>query len=317
MKFNTEKNKQSLKFFRASQILKRFRPLRIWFSSRNYKIIFKKIIIGFVILAVVFVFDFWLFSPKEFSSQPTPEQEPIEQDYQEPSSVETPPIEDIPEIPEPEQEVIEHDFSLELKESVDLSVPFAVQAPFAEWDELHKEACEEAVLIIANAWLDGEELTKEQVDEQILASVKWQQDNWGGHYDLNVSETIRLANQYFGIEKIYITNVDSIDNVKYELSKGNIVIVPTAGRLLENPYYRQPGPSYHMLVVKGYNEKEIITNDPGTKRGADFTYSYDNFFQAIHDWPFSLDEIKFLSDDEKAEEVMLQGEKIMIVVEKE
>jgi len=196
-------------------------------------------------------------------------------------------------------------------------VPFVVQAPFAEWDELHKEACEEAVLIIANAWLNNQELTKEEADEQILDSVKWQEDNWGGHYDLNASETIILANQYFGIERIYITNVDSIDNVKYELSKGNIVIVPTAGRLLENPYYQTPGPPYHMLVAKGYNKKGIITNDPGTRLGADFIYSDNIFFNAIHNWPFSLDQVKFLSKDEKAEEVMLQGEKVMIVVEKE
>ncbi len=280
------------------------------------KSLFQKIIIGFVVLAVVFVFDFWLFSPKDFSSTPDVEQKPLEQDYQEQNSTENFPIGNIPEESEIEETIVQ-DFSSELEESVDLSVPFIVQAPFAEWDELHKEACEEAVLIIANAWLNNQELTKEQANEQILDSVKWQEDNWGGHYDLNASETVRLADQYFGIEKIYITNVDSIDNVKYELSKGNIVIVPAAGRLLKNPYYRQPGPPYHMLVVKGYNKKGIITNDPGTRLGADFIYSDDIFFKAIHDWPFSLDEIKFLSKDEKAEEVMLQGEKVMIVVEKE
>jgi len=280
------------------------------------KSLFQKIIIGFVVLAVVFVFDFWLFSPKDFSSTPDVEQKPLDQDYQEQNSTENFPIGNIPEESEIEETIVQ-DFSSELEESVDLSVPFIVQAPFAEWDELHKEACEEAVLIIANAWLNNQELTKEQANEQILDSVKWQEDNWGGHYDLNASETVRLADQYFGIEKIYITNVDSIDNVKYELSKGNIVIVPAAGRLLKNPYYRQPGPPYHMLVVKGYNKKGIITNDPGTRLGADFIYSDDIFFKAIHDWPFSLDEIKFLSKDEKAEEVMLQGEKVMIVVEKE
>lgn len=278
--------------------------------------LFQKIVIGFVILAVIFVFDFWLFSPKEFLSAPDVEQKPLEQNEQEQNLTEDFLIGDISEEPEIEEPII-HDFSSELEESVDLSVPFIVQAPFAEWDELHKEACEEAVLIMANAWLNNQKLTKEQADEQILDLVKWQEDNWGGHYDLNASETVRLANQYFGIERIYTTKVDSIDNVKYELSKGNIVIVPMAGRLLENLHYRQPGPPYHMLVAKGYNEKGIITNDPGTLFGADFVYSDDIFFKAIHDWPFSLDEIKFFSEDEKADEVMRQGEKVMIVVEKE
>ena len=283
------------------------------------KTLFKKIIVGFIILAVVFVFDFWIFSPKEFSSNPEVEEEstePLKQEEQGQTSTENFPIGDIPEEIKIEEPVVQ-DFSLELKESVDLLVPFIVQAPFADWDEPYKEACEEAVLIIAKAWLNNQELTKEQADKQILDSVKWQEENWGGHYDLNASETVRLANQHFGIEKIYVTNVDSIDNVKYELSKGNLVIVPMAGQLLENPNYQDPGPPYHMLVAKGYNKKGIITNDPGTKRGADFIYSDDIFFNAIHDWPFSLEEVKFLSKYEKAEEIELQGEKVMIVVEKE
>ena len=287
-------------------------------TERNKRIL-KKIIVGFIALAVIFVFDFWLFSPREFSSEPAAEQELLEQTDQETPLTESSPVQDIPEEPElEEEEVVEQEpVFLDLKPVVDLSVPFAVQAPFAEWDELHNEACEEIALIIANAWLNDQELTKETAEEQILDLVDWQEKNWGGHYDLNVSEIVRLANQYFGMEKIYFTRVNNINDVKNELSKGNIVIVPTAGRLLENPYYRQPGPPYHMLVVKGYNEKEIITNDPGTKRGADFTYSYDIFFEAIHDWPFSLDQVKFLSKDERAEEVRLQGEKMMIVVVKE
>lgn len=282
----------------------------------------QKIIIGLIALATVFVFDFWLFSPREISSNEVPvrnqklpetsetkesreTEKPLEtKDYDLGRFANNPVEEEEPVIPR------------EIKEKVDLPVPFTSQAPFAEWDDLHNEACEEAALIMAKAWLDDQELSKEQAEEQILSSVSWQEENWGGHYDLNVSDTIRLGNRYFGMERIYFTEVNGIDDVKYELSKGNVVIIPTAGRLLKNPYYKQPGPAYHMLVVKGYDKKEIITNDPGTRLGADFKYSYDTFFQAIHDWPFSLGESNSLSKDEKAEEVRLKGEKMMIVVEK-
>ena len=45
------------------------------------------------------------------------------------------------------------------------------------------------------------------------------------------------------------------------------------------------GPLYHMLVVKGYTKDgTIITNDPGTRRGADFLYDPDALFNAVHDW---------------------------------
>jgi len=149
---------------------------------------------------------------------------------------------------------------------------------FTKWDDLHNEACEEASLIMAESWIKNEVLKKEDLNQRILDSVAWQEQNWNGHFDINVQEVVELANEYFGIEKIYYTSVNSINDIKKELNEGNLVIVPTAGRLLNNPHYRNPGPSYHMLVVVGYNKKEIITNDPGTRNGESFSYPNDTFF---------------------------------------
>ena len=40
-----------------------------------------------------------------------------------------------------------------------------------------------------------------------------------------------------------------------------------------------------MLIIKGYTkEGNFITNDPGTRRGADFIYSPGVLMNAIHDW---------------------------------
>ncbi|MCD6442254.1 C39 family peptidase [bacterium] len=203
-----------------------------------------------------------------------------------------------------------------LKPEVKIDVPFYVQSPFAKWDNLHNEACEETSLIMVESWVKDEALNQEELNQRILDSVAWQEENWNGHFDLNVQKVVELANQYFGIKRIYYTSLNSINDVKKELSKGNLVIVPAAGRLLGNPHYRSPGPAYHMLVVVGYNKKEIITNDSGTRKGESFSYPNDIFFNAIHDWPFSLKEFKYLSKDEKAEEVKLQGKKMMIIVEK-
>ncbi len=43
-----------------------------------------------------------------------------------------------------------------------LSVPFTPQAPTANWDELHNEACEEASAIMANAYFSG--MTKQTLN---------------------------------------------------------------------------------------------------------------------------------------------------------
>ena len=224
------------------------------------------------------------------------------------------PINTEPVFPKELVEETEDDFIL--KPEVKINVPFYVQSPFAKWDDLHNEACEEASLIMVESWIRGEELDDEKLNQRILDSVAWQEEKWGGHFDLNTKEVVELANRYFKIEKIYFTSLDSLNDIKKELSRGNLVIVPTAGRLLGNPHYRNPGPAYHMLVIVGYNKKEVITNDPGTRKGESFSYSNDIFFNAIHDWPFSLEEFRYLSKDEKAEEVKLQGKKMMIVVEK-
>ena len=39
-----------------------------------------------------------------------------------------------------------------------------------------------------------------------------------------------------------------------------------------------------MVVVRGWTIDKIITNDPGTRRGEEFTYDPDVLFNAIHDW---------------------------------
>jgi len=60
--------------------------------------------------------------------------------------------------------------------------------------------------------------------------------------------------------------------------------VPAAGRELGNPNFTDPGPLYHMLVVRGYTENNFITNDVGTRKGENYQYKYDVLMNAIHDW---------------------------------
>jgi len=265
-------------------------------------------IIALLGMSLVGTLNLWLTRPTNI--------EPLLDSKEQEDILATEEIEPIEVEPILSEESLEEEIDSILKEKIKINVPFYVQSPFTKWDDLHNEACEEASLIMAESWIKNEVLKKEDLNQRILDSVAWQEQNWNGHFDINVQEVVELANEYFGIEKIYYTSVNSINDIKKELNEGNLVIVPTAGRLLNNPHYRNPGPSYHMLVVVGYNKKEIITNDPGTRNGESFSYPNDTFFNAIHNWPFSIKEFKFLSKDEKAEEVKLQGEKMMIVVEK-
>lgn len=198
----------------------------------------------------------------------------------------------------------------ELPLDLDFSVPFAPQAPYAVWDDLHKEACEEAAMIITAKYFQNQGLNAHIMEQEILNLVKWEKEN-GYKIDLTAQEVAQIMKDYFGLKAEVIKEVTT-ERIKKELFGNKLIIVPAAGRKLGNPYFRQPGPIYHMLVIRGYDErkKEFITNDPGTKRGEGFRYKYQKLIPAIHNW-----------DHEKAKEQMTekemeQGEKVMVVVGK-
>ncbi len=281
------------------------------------KNLIKKIIVGFVVFCVVLVFDYWLFAPKNISEPKTQSEQSNPTLPKEDSSSHSSPLK--PEKQEKENtntDKQEKEIILKPeKESFQISVPFTSQSPYKKWDHLHSEACEEASLVMAKYWLLNKKLSKEIADKEIKQSVAWQKENWGGHYDLRVKDTITLAKKFFNIKKIYFTEIESIKEIKYFLEQGKLVIAPMAGRKLDNPYFKNPGPPYHMLVATGFNKGNIITNEPGTYRGKDFAYTNNNFFNALHDWPFKIEEKNELDKDQKSEEV-LNGLKRIIIIEK-
>lgn len=177
-----------------------------------------------------------------------------------------------------------------IKTEVRIEVPFADQAPYKDWGDPYQEACEETSIIMASEFLKGnstEDLDKNYIDKEILDMVAYQEENYGGHFDLDAEKTLDLFKKYYGYQGGSIKNINSIDDIKKILSEDSIIIAPTYGQALENPHFTPPGPVYHMLVIKGYDEDNFITNDPGIWQGKDFTYSFDNLFDAIHDLPDS------------------------------
>ncbi len=202
-------------------------------------------------------------------------------------------------IPKPPHKAV----PLALPAEMNLSVPFTPQAPHGNWGLPYQEACEEASLIMAHGYFTGvQSFTPDDADRQILAIVDWEKKTFGYYEDTTAEETARMASEYFGQQAVEVLPLVSMDEVKAEVAKGYLVLLPAAGRLLGNPYFSGQGPVYHMLVVKGYTKDgKIITNDPGTRRGADYLYDPRTLFNAVHDW--------------NAQDIT-QGAKVMIVIEK-
>jgi hypothetical protein len=196
----------------------------------------------------------------------------------------------------------------EIPRELTLAVAFAQQAPYGNWDALHEEACEEASMIMVNKYFVHQSLNETIMETEIQKLISWEGDN-GYLVDLTAQEAVDILNNHFGLKARLSTEVTA-DRIKYELSQGNLIIIPAAGRLLGNPNFKQPGPIYHMLVIKGYNNSEFITNDPGTRKGNSFKYKYNQLINAVHDWNHELAE-GGMTDAE-----MAMGRKVMIVVEK-
>lgn len=193
-----------------------------------------------------------------------------------------------------------------IPKKVFIKIPFTSQAPFANWDEKHEEACEEASLIMLKYFLDKKPLPSEIADREILRMIDFEIKNLGHFEDSDVEEMVKVFEEFYdspvGEKKLKIVYDFEKNDIKKYLAEGSPIIVPAAGRLLGNPNYKQPGPLYHALVLVGYEDDKIITNDPGTKRGESYKYSLDILYNAIHNFPGQKEEIE-------------SGRKAMIVLE--
>ncbi|MFH1046947.1 MAG: C39 family peptidase [Patescibacteria group bacterium] len=205
--------------------------------------------------------------------------EPDDENQSEPDSVPEP----VTETTATESTIDERPF--DLAETINLRVPFMIQAPQQNWDELHGEACEEASSIMLAAYYNDEaEITVEEAEARIMDAVTYEAETLGYHLDTTADETVQMLREHFEIAGATVVEIDSIDDIRERLNAGHPVIVPAYGKALGNPNFRNGGPLYHMLVIKGYTATHFITNDPGTRRGADYIYDFDTLFSAIHDW---------------------------------
>lgn len=253
----------------------------------------------FILVAVLIIGGFFLFRHKVFNL------------FQKPPETYLGQIKDIVEPPKPEiikeettnsngQTVVKEEAVLPGK--ISANVPFTSQAPFGVWDAYHEEACEEASLIMMAYYLNGKALNKDTAEKEIQDLIKFEIANYGDYTDSDAGQVVKLAEDFYKITNLKAIYDFSEIDIKRELARGKPVIVPAAGRELGNPYYTPPGPIYHMMVLIGYSGDEIITNDPGTRRGEGYRYNIHVLYNAIHDFP---------GDKNKIDE----GRKAMIVIE--
>ncbi len=181
--------------------------------------------------------------------------------------------------------VLSASFQASVRAAVNWDVPFTSQAPHGNWDEPFKEACEEAsVLMVLRYFQDRDIASVEEADLDIR-HLAARNAELGFPVDDTVEEMAVLLHDQDPSLRTELLRDPTEEVLKQVLSEGALVIVPAQGQFLKNPYFTAPGPRYHMLVLRGYTEDGfVITNDPGTKRGEEYVYSWERLLFAIHDW---------------------------------
>lgn len=188
-----------------------------------------------------------------------------------------------------------------------IDVPFTVQAPFAEWkNPVYEYGCEEASIVMAMNWVSGKALTKKSASREIAALAAFEKKKYGYYEDSSAADVARLIRDYYGYHSVSVQEDITVDDIIAELKKGNILIVPVNGQKVKNPYYTPPGPVEHMMVVRGYvpNTRELIVNDPGTRRGEAFRYPRAVLQAALQDYPSGF------------KEPIRETKKVMLVISK-
>lgn len=198
--------------------------------------------------------------------------------------------------------------------TINIKVPFTTQAPLVNWaDSRQQDGCEEAVAIMAMAWVKDEGLnpkkliSKSEFENRIIELSDFEKENYGEYRDVNINDMAAwIFNDYFSYDKVSVKSLKDEKDIIKELEESNIVLLPMDGRKLKNPNFKAPGPLTHMILIKGYDyeTKEFITNDPGTRNGENYRYLEKNILNAIKVYPTGY------------HEDYIGTAKVMLVVEK-
>ncbi len=185
--------------------------------------------------------------------------------------------------PAPETNTVKEK-TLAKPEKVLLGVPFTSQAPKTVWDAMHEDACEEASLIMARHYIEGTEIESTDSADQEISDLISFEESKGLGTSITLNQLNLVAKEYYGMDSGQIISNVTSDILKDVLAESKVVILPAAGKLLNNPNFKNGGPNYHMLVVKGFDQSNFITNDPGTRKGEGYQYDPGTLINALHDW---------------------------------
>jgi hypothetical protein len=170
-----------------------------------------------------------------------------------------------------------------LPPETNIPASFYPQAPLGNWTAPWDETCEEAsILLVANSYYNYN-WTKEQFGSQILKMIDWEKQHLGVYIDTNTAQNAEILGDYLHLKTVIHLDPSFIE-IKKILADGHMIIGSFAGKELGNPNFINGGPRYHVMVLKGYTANgNIIVDDVGTNKGANYIYDWSTLYNSLHD----------------------------------
>jgi hypothetical protein len=168
-----------------------------------------------------------------------------------------------------------------------IDVPFSAQAPEGNWAEPWQNACEETSVIMIDSFYKGNTLSKEQAKQEILRVFSLKEDKFESSKDESMEKVADLINSTDLIWEAHVVVNPTLQDMKNELANNRPIIAPVyAPKLKSNPQYGFGEVDYHVFVISGYDDlwQQFIVKDPGSSRGNNQRYSYEEVMNAVHDF---------------------------------
>jgi len=167
------------------------------------------------------------------------------------------------------------------KPKIFLKIPYFSQAPDGQWVAPWDEACEEASILMIDAYYRGQtQIDKNRGKQTILDMVKWEDTVLKTNTDTDAAQTVRLIRAKASFTATIKRN-PLIEEIKKEIAEGRpILFMHNMYKLYDE---RDLGDSYHVSVITGYDDTtgEFLVNDPARPRER---YRYEILMNALHDF---------------------------------
>lgn len=166
------------------------------------------------------------------------------------------------------------------------SVPFISQAPMWDWKSPWSDYAEEASILMVIQYINGgEALTPRQAANRLLQIGDWEASRFGNSVNASIEQVSIIFRDFFNYKNISILENPDKEALTKALSEGDLILAPINGRVLDNPFYADPAPKHHMLVILSYQEAtdSFTVNDPGTNKGEGLSFSSEKILQSLED----------------------------------